>query len=149
MSEKELERSIVKLARLYGAEVDEFSQRRAGRCRKCGFRIYAGSQQTKGIPDLRVVWGTVVVWLEVKWEKNKPSQEQVDWMNREIEGGRFAAPVWSLDDAIYVLARVGMPMHPVDELEVSPRCEEYVSRWVFPFDDTSSPADELAEELGL
>jgi hypothetical protein len=149
VSEKELERSIIKLCRLYGAEVDEFSQRRQGRCHSCGRRIYAGSQQTKGIPDLRVVWADVVVWLEVKWEKNKPSTEQVDWMNREIASGRYACPVWSIDDAIFALARAGVPMHPAGELKVSPACEDYVNRWVPGALGPSSPADDLAEELGI
>lgn len=148
MSEKGLERSIINLCKLYSCEVDEFSQRRPGRCPKCHKRIYAGTQQTLGIPDLRVVWADVVVWLEVKWEKNKPSTDQVDWMNREIASGRYACPVWTIDDAIYALARAGVPMHPSGELVVSPRCQQFVDRWVFPLGESSS-ADDLAEELGI
>lgn len=150
MSEKELERSIVKLCRLYSCEVDEFSQRRRGRCHKCGMRIYAGSQQTKGIPDLRVCWADVVCWLEVKWDKNKPSVDQCAWMEREIAAGRFAAPVWSIDDAIFALSRLGVPMQRSEELQVHPRTEAWVNKWRLPDMDTKeSPADTLAGELGI
>jgi hypothetical protein len=149
MSEKDLERSIVKLCKLYGLDVDEFSQRRQGRCHGCGRRIYAGSQQTVGIPDLRIVHSELVVWLEVKFGKNKPSPVQVEWMNREIAGGRYACPVWSIDDVIFALARLGVPMHKSGDLEVTPLCEEFVGRWRGPWDVVSSPADDLAEELGL
>lgn len=149
MSEKMLEASIVKLCKVYGCGVDEFSQRRPGRCPKCHRRIYAGTQQTLGIPDLRVVFSELVVWLEVKWQKNKPSPIQVEWMNREIAGGRYACPVWSIDDVIYALSSVGVPMHAAGELQVSPGCEEYVNRWTGPWTVESSPADDLAEELGI
>jgi len=148
MSEKELERSIVKFCKMYSCEVDEFSQRRAGRCHSCGRRIYAGTQQTKGIPDLRVTWNDTVVWLEVKWEKNGPSKDQWAWMNREIRGGRYACPVWSIDDVIFALARAGVPMHKAGPVKVSPACEGYVDKWKLPLGG-DSPADDLAGELGI
>jgi hypothetical protein len=148
MSEKDLEASIIKLCKMYAADVDEFSQRRAGRCHSCGRRIYAGTQQTKGIPDLRVVWRDVVVWLEVKWEKNKPSPDQVEWMEREVAAGRFAAPVWSIDDVIYALAHAGMPLVSSEALDVSEKCRGWVDRWELPL-GPASPADDLAGELGV
>lgn len=70
--EKKIESAIVKAVEALGGRVDEFSQRRRGRCVKCGWRIPAGSQQTPGIPDLRVVWEdhNLRLWVEVKAGSN-------------------------------------------------------------------------------
>lgn len=129
MAEKELERNLIRSLQLLGADVDEFSQRRASKCR-CGAKLYAGTQQTLGIPDLRAVFTEqgITVWLEVKWKKNKPTPHQRAWMRRECRLGTLAVPVWDLVDLMYVLSELGILNEPVPP-DVSNMTLEYVGYW--------------------
>lgn len=136
MTEKGLEQGVlIPFVEMVGGQVDQFSQRRAGSCKRCGAALYAGSQQTPGIPDLRLVFPreALVVWIEVKWGRRKPTGDQAAWMKREIGVGGFAAPVWSLSDLVWVLAQAGVAVKrdvPPDE-EISPATRDYVALWIW------------------
>lgn len=132
MSEKHVEATMVRAIRDLGGQVDEFSQRRPGKCRKCGSPAYAGTQQTVGIPDLRAVFPKhgLCVWLEVKYKYNRPTPHQRAWMFREHELGIMAAPVWTLDDLIYVLKTAGLPLDASVPVEnVSTGTHQYVDHF--------------------
>lgn len=132
MSEKHFEAKVVKAIRDLGGEVDSFAQRRSGKCSNCGTRLYAGTMQTPGIPDLRAVFPAqrVSVWLEVKWKRNRPSTYQRAWMLREIKAGGYAAPVWTVNDLVYVLGKSGIKVIGGPQRDdVSRGTLEYVDLW--------------------
>ena len=130
--EKELERAIVRAFVTLGYSVDEFSQRRAGKCSHCGKTVYAGTQQTLGLPDLRIKRGGVRVWLEVKAGTNKLSAYQSDWMYLEILAGGRAAPVWSVGDALYVAWQAGDRRlgPPATEVGIHAETLDWVTHWL-------------------
>ena len=131
MAEKEVEAGLVKAIYDLGGQVDEFSQRRRSKC-KCGEAVYAGTQQTPGIPDLRAVFPSLglTFWLEVKYGSNRPTQVQTSWMQRECKLGTLAVPVWGISDLLYVLNVTGvLPKEPVPP-DVSNLTLFYVGLWM-------------------
>ncbi len=122
MSEKSFEAGVVKALEVLGYHVDQFSQRRRGECRNCGSSVYAGTQQTLGIPDLRARHKTGIgVWLEIKWGKGKLSSDQLVWLERELAAGGCCAPIWSVEDLAYV-------MHHATDHRFELPAEDQVSR---------------------
>lgn len=132
MSEKAFEHSVVEALTVLGYDVDEFSQRRPGKCKACGAPVYAGTQQTPGIPDLRArhLERRVVVWLEVKFgARGRLSQDQRSWLEREIEAGGKAAPVWTGADLAFVMAAAGDGRFDPGLVRVTPTCRSFVDSW--------------------
>ena len=150
MNEKHLERDVVKAIRQLGGEVDEFSQRRPGKCRECGSALYAGSQQTLGIPDLRALFPRkhMILWLEIKWGKNKPSPEQNQWLTRECLLGNPATVIYSINDLLWTLGATGV-VQLMDALDPHPMTVKYIDLWRYAGVDEGADADALAEEIGL
>jgi len=128
-TEKELERTIVDYVHaVLNGDVDEFSQRRRGKCRSCGAPIPAGTQQTKGIPDLRFIVQGRVIWCEVKTGKRKETPEQARFMAREIVMGGRAISVWSLHDLMWALDQFGIDPKLEWDAETPPH--ERTAFWV-------------------
>ena len=132
MTEKSFEAGVVNALEILGYHVDQFSQRRRGKCQRCGCPIYAGSQQTRGIPDLRArhVPLGLVVWLEVKWDKGKLSADQTAWLEDELRAGGLAAPIWTSEDLAFVMRAAGdTRFQLVQHSRVSPVTLNFVSAW--------------------
>lgn len=132
MAEKHFEAKVVQAIKDLGGEVDEFSQRRRSACPRCGQAVYAGTQQTPGIPDLRAVFPSkgVSIWIEVKWKRNKPTPHQRAWMLREIQLGTLAAPIWTIDDLVWLLAWAGIQVvNGPQRDDISQGTLEYTDVW--------------------
>ncbi len=133
MAEKHLEAKVIRAIRDLGGEVDSFSQVRRGKCHSCGAPQHAGTMQTPGIPDLRVSFPArgIKAWIEVKWKRNKPTPAQRAWMLRELQLGTLACPIWSINDLVWVLGILGVPVYdgPVRD-DVSPGTLEFTDKWV-------------------
>lgn len=150
MSEKELERAVIDNLRNINAEVDEFSQRRPGKCKKCGEPVYSGTQQTLGIPDLRVVFARqkVTLWLELKWGKNKPSPDQVVWLTRECLRGTPATVIYSMEDLAWVLGAIGI-MKEDPTFRPHFQTVKFIDLWRFAGVDDGADSDTIAQDVGL
>jgi len=132
MGEKAFEASVIEALEILGYDVDKFSQRRAGKCKICGNPVYAGTQQTLGIPDLRArhLARQIVVWLEVKFgERGRLSRVQRRWLEREIEAGGKAAPIWTGADLAFVMRAAGDTRFDVPFGAVTPTCRSFVDAW--------------------
>jgi hypothetical protein len=138
-SEKDVERSIIDYVRtVCRGEVDEFSQRRRGRCHRCGQSIPAGTQQTPGISDLRLVFVEqgMLIWCEVKTGRRLETDWQARFLMREIAAGGMGVCVWSLHDLMWALDQFGIDPKLEWDAETPPH--ERTAFWVELWKDANS-----------
>ena len=92
MTERDVQTAIVEVLRKMGWEVRPTSDKRRS--------------IMPGMPDLycRHYGRKRRVWLEVKGPGGKPSQDQLDWIERERAAGGEVHIVYSLEEALEVVA---------------------------------------------
>lgn len=88
LSEAEFTRQVIKLAKLYGWRVAHFRPAMT----KNGWRTPVQGDGA-GFPDLVLVRGSVVLWVELKVGKNYLTAEQEEWMMAIGAAGQ-AVYVW-------------------------------------------------------
>jgi hypothetical protein len=121
--EKELERTLIDYVKtVLNGDVDEFSQRRRGRCHRCGQSIPAGTQQTPGISDLRLVFVEQGMLIR--------------FLMREIAAGGMGVCVWSLHDLMWALDQFGIDPKLEWDAETPPH--ERTAFWVELWKDANS-----------
>jgi hypothetical protein len=60
-----------------------------------------------GVPDVMLAYpsaGCAGLWIEMKWNKNKPTKEQARWLKRLKLAGYAVAVCYSADEAINKIA---------------------------------------------
>ena len=89
VSEKEFQKQVVEIARMYGWKVAHF--RTAQVAKDVWVTPMLGD---KGFPDLVLVRGTVLVFAELKVGYNKTTPEQAEWLEA-LSKTRARVYVWT------------------------------------------------------
>ena len=89
MTERDLQSACIDLAHLFGYKVAHFRPARTSR----GWRTPVEADG-KGFPDLLLIKGTQIKVRELKAGKNKPSQDQKDWL-AAFQSAGIDAGVWT------------------------------------------------------
>lgn len=76
ITEKQFQTQVVDLARLYGWRVAHFHDSR----RQVKPGVFVGDKDAKGFPDLVLVRGHELLFLELKRETGKTTPEQDEWL---------------------------------------------------------------------
>ncbi len=87
ISEKEHQAEVIRVAEMYGWKWRHFHDSRREVVRKSGKKLFIGDKDASGWPDLVLVRGPEIIFVECKKELGTLSDDQVEWLGYLDECG--------------------------------------------------------------